>query len=401
MPWEATSAGGGEATHSDDRRPVTTSWIRGRSQRRSANIGSSRTWMPAPRQEVYRAIHPGLQHDVVVKLARGSYPVGHSLRDRLPAEGRVLAELEHPGLARVYDLEFHGDRPYLVMEFVRGSRLNGAPPLASREPDRSGLPCGGDGPHSGGRSPSRRVASGCEAKEHPGRRIRAAATDRFRTGSRRDRLEPDHPPLEGLSGTIPYMAPEQVAGDPASIALSDLYGLGGVLFFLLVGQAPLAGDSLRRPLTASGRRRMGSFSTGAAPDPGSIAANLPTRDGVRTRAAVYANAGEMAAELERFIKAARRRMRPRLRPAWAGTAAMSICVAGWWAFRSWVPGPTLVGELRTASEWDVARVQFRASHAEQQPASFVDLAEAVPLRTGDEVKIRVEVPRGFHAALLA
>jgi hypothetical protein len=72
---------------------------------------------------VHRAVHPLLGRDVLIKLSRHAVPPDGPVRSRLLAEGRILAELEHPHLARVYDLDFHGDRPFLVMELVRGRNL--------------------------------------------------------------------------------------------------------------------------------------------------------------------------------------------------------------------------------------------------------------------------------------
>ena len=38
-------------------------------------------------------------------------------------EARLLADLDHPNLARVYDVDFWDDRPFVVMEYVRGRTL--------------------------------------------------------------------------------------------------------------------------------------------------------------------------------------------------------------------------------------------------------------------------------------
>ena len=58
---------------------------------------------------------------MVLKLGR--QPVGDDERASLVAEGRLLADLEHINLVRIYDLDFHNDRPFLVMEYVHGRNL--------------------------------------------------------------------------------------------------------------------------------------------------------------------------------------------------------------------------------------------------------------------------------------
>lgn len=42
---------------------------------------------------------------------------------RFEREARVMALLDHPAIARVYDLDHHGDRPYIVLELVTGGSL--------------------------------------------------------------------------------------------------------------------------------------------------------------------------------------------------------------------------------------------------------------------------------------
>src|SRR5439155_1826266 len=73
--------------------------------------------------QVFRAIHPTLHKEVVIKLSRQIVGAGAADRDHLLAEGRLLAELDHSHLARVYDLDVYEDRAFLVMEYVRGRTL--------------------------------------------------------------------------------------------------------------------------------------------------------------------------------------------------------------------------------------------------------------------------------------
>jgi serine/threonine protein kinase len=58
---------------------------------------------------------------MVLKLARRS-AVGEE-RAALLDEVQVLVDLEHLNLVKVYDIGFHEDRPFLVMEYVHGRNL--------------------------------------------------------------------------------------------------------------------------------------------------------------------------------------------------------------------------------------------------------------------------------------
>ncbi len=69
---------------------------------------------------VYRALHPTLPRDVAIKIAHRPSPIDQSL---LRADAELLCDLDHPNLVKIYDLDLHEGRPYVVMEFVRGLNL--------------------------------------------------------------------------------------------------------------------------------------------------------------------------------------------------------------------------------------------------------------------------------------
>src|ERR1019366_4161352 len=59
----------------------------------------------------YRALHPVLHKELVIKYAKKPVDATPEERNGLVREGRILADLDHPNLAKVLDLDFHENRP--------------------------------------------------------------------------------------------------------------------------------------------------------------------------------------------------------------------------------------------------------------------------------------------------
>jgi serine/threonine protein kinase len=75
---------------------------------------------------IYRGHHLRVPRDVIIReLALGHYPA--SIRIQLKARFRreifALAQLTHPGIARVYHGFTKGDNYYIVMEYIQGKSL--------------------------------------------------------------------------------------------------------------------------------------------------------------------------------------------------------------------------------------------------------------------------------------
>ena len=186
---------------------------------------------------VFRGLHPTLNRDVAIKWSLRPLSSADGNEDRLGAEGKMLAQLDHPGIVRVFDLDTHQGRPFLVMEFVRGCDLA---QYVRQQPL---------GPDAAARLVAE-VARAVQAAHRQGIThqdikpqnilIDEAGRPRlsdFGIARLRDlwAVEADQP----IGGTLGYMAPEQLAGDPDRIGpRSDVYALGGVLYFLLTGQEP-------------------------------------------------------------------------------------------------------------------------------------------------------------------
>ena len=194
--------------------------------------------------EVWRAVDEALGRPVAVKLLRPEYSHDEVTLLRFRAEARHAGGLNHPGIAQVYDYEdATRDRPaYLVMELVSGPSLAGV--LA------------------GGRLDARRtadvLAQAAEALHaahtagvlhrdiKPGNLLigpdgQVKVTDfGIAQSSRTGNLTR----TGSLVGTMGYLAPERVAGRPATVA-SDLYALGIVGYECLTGHPPFQGEPLQ------------------------------------------------------------------------------------------------------------------------------------------------------------
>src|SRR5262249_49968246 len=106
-----------------------------------------------------------------------------------------------------------------------------------------------------------------------------------------------------IIGTLPYMSPEQIAGDPAQIdARSDVYELGVVLYELLAGRTP---HDLRSRSIAEAVRiireeeptRLSSIDRTLRGDVETIVAKALEKEKQRR----YSSAAELAADIRRFL----------------------------------------------------------------------------------------------------
>ena len=202
---------------------------------------------------VYRAWDPELEREVAVKILHKRVAETR-LRQALLREGRALARVRHPNVVSVLSLESHEDQIALCMEFVHGETLEdvlGRGPLSAGE---ATLAC---------QDVCRALAAvhlaGFVHQDVKARNVMREKAGRivlmdFGAGQ-------DISQLAGASrriaGTPLYMAPEVLAGEPASV-VSDVYSVGVLLYHLVTGHYPVEGDGLEGVCAAhmQGRRRL-------------------------------------------------------------------------------------------------------------------------------------------------
>ena len=190
--------------------------------------------------EVWAARDLLLDRAVAVKVLGGALAGDGRAAERLRREARAAARLDHPNIARVLDLGEHDGRPYLIMELLDGeslaTRIDRAGPLPTTEASRivAAVADALEAAHQAGvvhrdvKPGNVFLTAAGEVKVLDFGIASAAGDAALTTGD--------------LLGTAAYLAPERVLGHRATPA-ADIYALGVVLYELLAGHRPFAGDS--------------------------------------------------------------------------------------------------------------------------------------------------------------
>jgi serine/threonine protein kinase len=193
---------------------------------------------------VFRATHLGDGGVVALKVLRDELNQDEAYKRRLAREARAAAEVDHPNLARVLAVGEADGRSYLAVRYVEGrslaERLAAEGPLAMPALLRLAAEVGAalDALHRRGLvhrdvKPSNLMlaADGGAVLGDFGLAKGRAYTVLTRPGQ--------------VLGTLDYLAPELIRGQPAAPA-SDLYALGCVLFECIAGAPPFAGRGILR-----------------------------------------------------------------------------------------------------------------------------------------------------------
>jgi hypothetical protein len=203
--------------------------------------------------EVYRARDARLGRDVAIKVLPRSVASDADRLRRFEQEARVTGSLNHPNIVAIHDFGTHDGMPFVVMELLDGSSL--------QDRLRSG-PL----PQSKAIEYAFKIATGLAAAHEKGivhRDLKPANVFLTNDGQvkvldfglakleRSELVGATHStaPTAGgetqpgmVLGTVGYMAPEQVRGQPVDHR-GDIFTFGTILYEMLTGQRAFRRDS--------------------------------------------------------------------------------------------------------------------------------------------------------------
>jgi len=192
--------------------------------------------------EVYAARDDRLERDIALKILTAGSLSGETARKRFRQEALALSKLNNPNIATIYDFDTADGMDFIAMEFVDGETL-AQKSRGVALPEKEVVALGGqiadalDEAHHHGivhrdLKPSNVMVTpkgrakvldfGLAKLLHPGGSTMSAVT---------------LSETQGVAGTLPYMAPEQLQGEPLD-PRSDIFSLGAVLYELATGRRP-------------------------------------------------------------------------------------------------------------------------------------------------------------------
>ena len=201
---------------------------------------------------VYRAQDLTLGREVALKFLPSDMAADAQARKRLIREAQAASRLNHPNIATIYEVNDSGNAPFISMELVTGWTLKRFVERGAIAPAEF-------------LNIAREIAEGLQEAHRAGvyhRDIKPGnimldsrshvkildfglatlARHERASGETEETFVTRTSTQNSTGGTVPYMSPEQLRGEPAD-ARSDIFSFGVLLYECLAGRLPFRGET--------------------------------------------------------------------------------------------------------------------------------------------------------------
>jgi phosphate transport system substrate-binding protein len=196
--------------------------------------------------QVFTAWDNHLRRTVAIKQIKVGNLEGNDVRDTWQ-EAMCLATLRHSNIVTIYDLGMDGETPYIVMEYIQGETLERTvetSPLDTATFIEIARQCldGLSSAHHAGLIHRDLKPANIMLCRLPSGSYQVKILDFGIASFLQDGNPEEAKANDSISGSIHWIAPEQIEGHPAT-EQSDLYSLGCLFYFALTGFPPFTGKS--------------------------------------------------------------------------------------------------------------------------------------------------------------
>jgi CRP-like cAMP-binding protein len=195
---------------------------------------------------IYRGVHSVLNIPVAIKMLKHELAMEHDFTELFKNEAKTIAQLNHPNIVKVYDIEERYKTIFIIMEYLDGMLLKNMlldmpKPSLSRILDITMQVCYGlEYAHNHGIIHQDINPANIFVQSNGQVRIIDFGLACYLGCVDSNFLFP---------GTLFYISPEQLRGDPID-ERTDIYSLGITVYEMITGNKPFSGNDMKSVMNA-------------------------------------------------------------------------------------------------------------------------------------------------------